>query len=279
MSNITDDGDADADIEEVESVIDEESESLSGSGSGSRRSSVSANKSKESVSIRSSKSDRSARSPSVRAETSFAASEVDIVAESSSPQAEDDFAELEPVQVNLSVDWQQLTKTNVIYFLLKTSVSRRKSVQFEKSDLSSVHTPSSDARYRTMTLSTPGSNDFTRGYIDQDETYTTALDRTEGEGGYYFLCLQYFGLRNDFVHNCFVEIDTDREEDFDSSRITNKGDATGITDVSGLREEGASFLHTISPSNKKYIKNNPPAMEVLKQKEALRKNVKGNLTE
>ena len=81
----------------MESVADEESEA----GSGSRRSSVSTNKSKDSISIRSSKSDRSARSPSVRAETSFAASEVDIVAESSSPHVEDDFADLEPVQVFL----------------------------------------------------------------------------------------------------------------------------------------------------------------------------------
>lgn len=81
----------------MESVDDEESEA----GSGSRRSSLSANKSKDSVSVRSSKSDKSARSPSVRAETSFAASEVDIVAESSSPHVDDDFADLEPVQVFL----------------------------------------------------------------------------------------------------------------------------------------------------------------------------------
>ena len=79
-------------------MADEESEAGSRS---SRRSSVSKNKSKGSVSVRSSKSDRSARSPSVRAETSFAASEVDIVAESSSPHVEDDFADLEPVQVLL----------------------------------------------------------------------------------------------------------------------------------------------------------------------------------
>ena len=81
------------------------------------------------------------------------------------------------------------------------------------------------------------------------------------------------------IHNCFIEIDTDREEDFDSSRVSNKsgpGNLTGITDVSGLREDGASFLHTISPSNKKYIKNNPQALDALKQKEALRKNVKGD---
>lgn len=124
-----------------------------------------------------------------------------------------------------------------------------------------------------MTLSTPGSDDFTRGYIDHDETYMTALDRTEGEGGQYLFFLLKI-LLTQFT-KMLLEIDTDREEDFDSSRSANKGDLTGITDVSGLREEGASFLHTISPSNKKYIKNNPPAMEVLKQKEALRKNVKG----
>lgn len=77
----------------------EESVSGSGSGSGSRRSSESTNKSYGTASVRSSKSNKSARSPNTQLEMSFVASEVDIVAESSSPpHGDDDFGELEQEQ-------------------------------------------------------------------------------------------------------------------------------------------------------------------------------------
>jgi hypothetical protein len=66
----------------------------------------------------------------------------------------------------------------------------------------------------------------------------------------------------------WVEIDTDIEDDLDSSassalRGVNTSSSTALTDASALRAEGASFLQTISPRNQRYIANNPAAMQEL----------------
>ena len=45
------------------------------------------------------------------------------------------------------------------------------------------------------------------------------------------------------------------------------------TDASALREEGASFLHTISPTNRRYIKNNPQKLKQLNEQLVLPQQV------